>query len=283
MNAVYLVRRVFQPVLSSFLFWTFGNFACGLAATIGVNVGDNFFSPSTVTINVNDTVSWSWIGFSQHSSTSNTGLWDSGIHGRGFSFSRQFTAAGSFPYFCRVHPFQTGSVTVWAANSPPSVSITNPANGAVFHAPANLSVSATASDSGGTVAQVEFFLDSVLLGTVSAPPYDLTVTNVAAGSHALTAVATDNRDGSTTSSVVTISLVKAVPIQLSASQRLPPSAFRFNHTANEGLRYVVERSVDLTSWSSIKTNLAGSGLVSFTDDGASAAPNFYRVRLLPNP
>ena len=91
------------------------------AATKIVTVGDGgfFFFPSLVTINVGDTVEWTWSG-SGHSSTSGTpsqpsGFWDSGILNNGATFSHTFPAAGSFPYFCSPHGAccgMIGSVTV---------------------------------------------------------------------------------------------------------------------------------------------------------------------------
>src|SRR3954468_1375344 len=93
------------------------------ATTFSVSVGNNFFSPATSTLSVNDSVQWTWAG-SPHSSTSDTPLWDSGILGTGSTFTRQFTTAGSFPYHCSVHGGQVGTVTVQAAaNTRPTVSI----------------------------------------------------------------------------------------------------------------------------------------------------------------
>jgi plastocyanin len=81
-----------------------------------VNIGDFFFSPTAVTINVNDQVRWTWIGSIGHTTTSDTGLWDSGINGNGATFVNTFTTAGRFPYHCTVHPFMMGAITVQAAN-----------------------------------------------------------------------------------------------------------------------------------------------------------------------
>lgn len=48
-----------------------------------------------------------------HSSTSNTGLWDSGILSQGESFGRVFRKAGTFKYHCSVHPsIMRGVITV---------------------------------------------------------------------------------------------------------------------------------------------------------------------------
>ncbi len=75
-----------------------------------VNIGDNFFSQSSVTVAVGGTVTWTWTGANMHSTTS-TGNWDSGVMASG-AFPRTFSSAGTFDYFCSVHPFMTGSVTV---------------------------------------------------------------------------------------------------------------------------------------------------------------------------
>jgi len=55
----------------------------------------------------------------------------------------------------------TRSTPAAVAPPTPSVSITNPAGGAVFAAPANVTISADASVSGGTVTNVSFFFQGV--------------------------------------------------------------------------------------------------------------------------
>src|SRR6266568_3565116 len=138
--------RRYALILLGFGYWAFQTSPAALGATtFNVSIGDNFFNPSSVTISVNDIVKWTWNGANSHSSTSDTGIWNSGIGGNGMTFSRTFASAGSFPYHCNVHSGQLGSVTVQAAvNTPPSVSITNPANGAVFSAPGAFPIQATA-------------------------------------------------------------------------------------------------------------------------------------------
>lgn len=75
-----------------------------------------FYSPKSVSVKVSDSVLWqnSDIGF--HTVTSgkgsSDGLFDSGLYGPGETFSFQFSKAGTFDYFCVVHPWMTGSVTV---------------------------------------------------------------------------------------------------------------------------------------------------------------------------
>jgi hypothetical protein len=101
----------------------------------------------------------------------------------------------------------TPSITyIGGGNVAPTVSITSPANGAIFTAGANITINATASDSDGTVSNVQFFQGSTSLGTDSSSPYSVTWNNVPAGNYSLTARATDNGGAQTTSSPVSITV-----------------------------------------------------------------------------
>jgi plastocyanin len=98
---------VLAALLSSSTAWA--------SITTNVTVGDIFFSPKNVTISVGDKVKWTWTGSIQHSTTSNTRLWDSGLRGKGATFANTFNTAGSFPYHCTLHSSQVGTITVQAA------------------------------------------------------------------------------------------------------------------------------------------------------------------------
>jgi plastocyanin len=285
-----LLKQLVQLALYGLASWTF---ACPLAtqaAVVNVSIQDYFFNPAAVTINVNDQILWTWADADLHSSTSGVyptpdGLWESGLFAQqGVTFSHSFTSAGTFPYYCSYHGF-TGSVTVQAANVPPSVAITAPTNGAVFAAPWTGAIKATASDSDGTVSKVDFFAGTTRLGTVTSPPPSpsFTVTNLAAGSYTLKAVVTDNAGATNTSAGVTISVVTPVAIVLSSPKRLSASAFQFSYSANPGLRYLVQRSGALPGFSPISTNTANTNKVNFLDNSATGAVSFYDVHLVPNP
>jgi len=97
-----------------------------------------------------------------------------------------------------------------STNTPPSVSITAPANGANYVEGDAVAITATASDVDGTVASVEFFVDGVSIGLVSSAPYTANYTSVF-GSHTLTAKATDNLGATTTSAAVTINVAHNIP------------------------------------------------------------------------
>jgi len=108
--------------------------------------------------------------------------------------------------FAFVNTFKSFSGAGGGGNTPPSVSLTSPADGATFAAGSNISLAATASDPGGSVTQVQFYQGTTLLGTDTSSPYGLTWTNVPAGTYSLTAVATDNGGAMTTSVAVSITV-----------------------------------------------------------------------------
>jgi chitinase len=97
------------------------------------------------------------------------------------------------------------TVTV-AGNSPPTVTITSPTDGATFAWKPTITATATASDTGGSVTTVEFRDGSTLLGQDTTAPYSFTWRNVPQGTHVLTARATDNAGAATTSSPVGITV-----------------------------------------------------------------------------
>ena len=94
-----------------------------------------------------------------------------------------------------------------SGNAPPSATITAPVNGAVYSNPAAIVLSASASDSDGTVTKVEFYNGSTLLGSAAAAPYSYTLSNVAAGSYILKARAYDNLGATTDSAPVTVTVI----------------------------------------------------------------------------
>jgi plastocyanin len=77
-----------------------------------VFIQGNAFSPATITVSVNTTITWTNKDGVAHTVTSTTGLFDSGSFNMNGTYSRQFTTAGSFPYKCTIHPFMTGTVIV---------------------------------------------------------------------------------------------------------------------------------------------------------------------------
>ncbi|TDE44339.1 HYR domain-containing protein [Flavobacterium rhamnosiphilum] len=91
-------------------------------------------------------------------------------------------------------------------NAVPTVSITSPANNAIFTEGENVTINADAVDTDGTISKVEFYQGSTLLGESTAAPYSFIWNSVAAGTYVLTAKATDNNGDVTTSSATDVTV-----------------------------------------------------------------------------
>ncbi|GEM_PF-4521468 len=102
----------------------------------------------------------------------------------------------------------TVSITVSAVNDAPAVSISSPASGATFTAPAAITINANASDPDGAadISKVEFFQGTTKLGEDTSSPYNFTWNNVAAGNYSLTAKVTDKGGATKTSAAVTVTV-----------------------------------------------------------------------------
>jgi plastocyanin len=79
---------------------------------IVANAGSNSFSPNPVEVKVGETVTWINDDSGRHTVTSKDGTFDSGVMGKGQSFSFTFDKAGEYPYFCEPHPNMVGTVVV---------------------------------------------------------------------------------------------------------------------------------------------------------------------------
>lgn len=95
-------------------------------ATVNVTMRDNAFDPPSITVQVGDTVVWTNGGAVAHTSTS-SGVWDSGFVNPGQTFSRTFSAAGTFNYVCTLHLGMNGTVVVQAAAAQPTPTTSAPA------------------------------------------------------------------------------------------------------------------------------------------------------------
>jgi plastocyanin len=70
------------------------------------------FTPSTITITTNTTITWTNKDASAHTVTSNDGTFDSGSIASGVAYARKFTVAGTYNYYCSIHPTMLGKVIV---------------------------------------------------------------------------------------------------------------------------------------------------------------------------
>jgi hypothetical protein len=95
-------------------------------------------------------------------------------------------------------------------NIAPTAVITSPGTNGSFTAPANITITANALDTDGSVSLVEFYNGNTKLGSNTAAPYSFTWNNVAEGNYSLTVIATDNLNAKTTSSVISITVVNNI-------------------------------------------------------------------------
>ncbi len=74
---------------------------------------DNFsFGPVALTVPVGTTVTWTNRDDIPHNVVSTDGVFKSKVLDTDEKFSYTFTKAGTFPYFCSIHPKMTGKVVV---------------------------------------------------------------------------------------------------------------------------------------------------------------------------
>ncbi len=145
-----------------------------------------------------------------------------------------------------------GACSVGGGNPPPTVALTAPASGATFAAGATIIATANAADANGTVAQVQFFRSGISLGIDATPPYSATWANAVVGSHAITAVATDNEGAATTSATVNIT-VDPVATPDTTAPSVPTGLVAASATAS---------TIDL-SWNAATDNAGGSGVAGY--------------------
>jgi len=256
-----------------------------LGATTNVVVQGFSFSPPSVTISVGDSVTWTGLS-TIHNVETDSDPFCGGPPVPNGTCTKSFDQAGTFNYYCAPHRFSfnmVGTVIVQAVSgTPPSVTVTNPANGAVFAAPANVTIQASASDTDGNVTNVQFFANSSPVGADPTAPYSIVASNLAAGSYALRAVAAADSGLTSTSLVVNISVVAPAAVTLS-SPVVSNGQFQFTYSADAGLRYVVENSSNLVNWSSLTTNTASGSTVLYDEVLDVNVLRFYRVGRLRNP
>lgn len=100
-------------------------------------------------------------------------------------------------------------ISVEGTNSFPTISITSPVNNQVYSGtPANITLNVKAQDIDGSVAKVEFYEGTTLIGESTVAPFTFNWANVEAGTYKLTAVAIDNKGSKSTSDLVVVSVTE---------------------------------------------------------------------------
>jgi plastocyanin len=82
------------------------------AANAEVKIDNFSFGPETLTVTVGTTVTWTNRDDIPHTVVSTDGVFKSKVRDTDEKFSYTFAKAGTYPYYCSVHPKMTGKVVV---------------------------------------------------------------------------------------------------------------------------------------------------------------------------
>ena len=82
------------------------------AANAAVKIDNFVFGPQTITVPVGTTVTWTNSDDIPHTSVSTDGVFKSKVLDTDEKFSFKFDKAGTYPYYCTIHPKMTGKVVV---------------------------------------------------------------------------------------------------------------------------------------------------------------------------
>ena len=70
------------------------------------------FNPENVTVKMGSSITWTNQDRAPHTITSDDGSWDSGKIMQNGKYTHKFDKAGTFTYYCAVHPSMKGSIIV---------------------------------------------------------------------------------------------------------------------------------------------------------------------------
>jgi len=106
--------------------------------------------------------------------------------------------------------FSLNTVTLQSQTSPIAVALTSPANNANLVAGGNITLTATATTSSGSITEVAFYEGTTLIGTATTSPYTIKWSGAVAGTYSLTAVATNSATQTNTSSSITVNVIEPI-------------------------------------------------------------------------
>jgi plastocyanin len=79
---------------------------------VAVSIAKFAFAPATITISAGQSITWTNTDPVDHTTTSDTQVWDSGSLGQNANFTTTFSQPGTYAYHCTIHPFIRGTVVV---------------------------------------------------------------------------------------------------------------------------------------------------------------------------
>jgi len=151
----------------------------------------------------------------------------------------------------------------------PSVNLSAPASGSTFTLSASISVSANASEPGGTIAKVDFYANGNPIGSKTTAPYSIVWSNPAAGGYTLSAKATDASGAVATSAAVPITINPPSPtITLSA----PVDGSRYG--GGQTINLVAQATTPGSSITKVDFEADGVRIGTITATGAPSSATF---------
>jgi plastocyanin len=82
------------------------------AANAEVKIDNFVFGPETIMVPVGATVTWTNKDDIPHTAVSTDGVFKSKVMDTDEKFSHTFDKAGTYPYYCTIHPKMTGKIVV---------------------------------------------------------------------------------------------------------------------------------------------------------------------------
>ncbi len=167
------------------------------------------------------------------------------------------------------------------ANATPTIAITAPANGINIAPGTPTPIAATASDTDGSVARVEFYDGDTKIGEDATAPFSVSWTPATPGSHRLIARAIDNVGATQDSTAINVTVGSTpppTPSKLTVALQ-PNGSLRITVRGSPG-NYAVARSSNLTQWTDLQTvTLGASGEATLDDSNGPATQRtlFYRA------
>ena len=82
------------------------------AAEVAVQIRDFDYAPRSLDVRVGTRVTWTNADAVPHTATDRSKRWDTGVLAGASSTTVAFEAAGTYRYYCTIHPSMSGEVTV---------------------------------------------------------------------------------------------------------------------------------------------------------------------------
>jgi hypothetical protein len=256
-----------------------GSVTAGHASVI-TNYLENGWGRFAMAMNVGDTMVWvnqQASGLGSNFVESYSGEWKSPPLNAGDSFSYTFTSAGFYAYRTGLYRLPRAGVVAInnSTNTPLGVTINTPIDGATLPSwPRLLQASVAHSEN---LVQIEYFANSVSVGTSSAADFSIEWGDVPEGRYVLAAKATHRNGVVTWSPSVTITV--GAPIDVWGSRVLPTGEFLFffNVVGNEHLYLGYSNTVMFTNASFLDRALYSGVYVDETAPDAAAMMRFYGI------